>query len=311
MTLSRTALTALLLGTIPGSCIGAPAGRVSATQAPPVAASVAQPVVMPTVIGLFRLDRPAQQGGYALGWVPKGTVRLVIEGADVRFASDGRFGIGFGRDHQATATITAFLADGRTVTDKINVAPRQWRIENLKTLPRYAQPSAEFQARRPGELAQINAARRMVVISDGWRQKFIWPAIGRISGVFGSQRIYAGEPGAPHNGVDVAGGAGAPVYAPANGVVTLAAAGPFTLEGNLLMIDHGGGLNSAFLHLSRIDVKPGDIVRQGQPIGAIGMTGRATGPHLHWGMKWNDERIDPATLAGAMSAASQKEYGQK
>jgi murein DD-endopeptidase MepM/ murein hydrolase activator NlpD len=248
------------------------------------------------------LKQPAQQGSYALGWVPKGTVRLVIEGADVRFATDGRFGIGFGRDHQPTAAITAFLADGRAVTDKINVAPRQWRIENLKTLRRFSQPSAEFQARRPGELAQINAARRMVVDADGWRQRFIWPAKGRISGVFGSQRIYAGEPGAPHNGVDVAGGTGAPVYAPANGVVTLAAASPFTLEGNLLMIDHGGGLNSAFLHLSRIDVKKGDVVRQGQLLGAIGATGRATGPHLHWGMKWNEERIDPQTLAGAMSA---------
>ena len=242
MTLQRTALVALLLGTIPGSCIGAPAANVRASQsAPPLPSARPAEPAPPVALGVFRLNQPAQQGSYALGWVPKGTVRLVIEGADVRFATDGRFGIGFGRDHQPTATITAFLADGRAVTDKINVAPRQWRIENLKTLRRFSQPSAEFQARRPGELAQINAARRMVVDADGWRQRFIWPAKGRISGVFGSQRIYAGEPGAPHNGVDVAGGTGAPVYAPANGVVTLAAASPFTLEGNLLMIDHGGG----------------------------------------------------------------------
>ncbi len=86
----------------------------------------------------------------------------------------------------------------------------------------------------------------------------------------------------------------------ADGVVILAAPAPFTLEGNLLMIDHGMGLNSAFLHLSRIDVKPGERVRQGQPVGAIGATGRATGPHLHWGMKWNDARIDPLLLAGPM-----------
>jgi murein DD-endopeptidase MepM/ murein hydrolase activator NlpD len=286
------------------SCaIAVPASKVAATpSATPLPSVRPAPPAAPVELGVFRLNRPAQQGGYALGWAPKGTVRLVIEGADVRFAADGRFGIGFGRDHQPTATITAFLADGRAVTDKISVAPRQWRIENLKTLRRFSQPSAEFQARRPGELAQINAARRMVVDADGWRQKFIWPAKGRISGVFGSQRIYAGEPGAPHNGVDVAGGTGAPVYAPANGIVTLAAASPFTLEGNLLMIDHGGGLNSAFLHLSRIDVKKGDVVRQGQLLGTIGATGRATGPHLHWGMKWNEERIDPQTLAGPMSA---------
>jgi murein DD-endopeptidase MepM/ murein hydrolase activator NlpD len=146
-------------------------------------------------------------------------------------------------------------------------------------------------------LTQIEAARRVASDSEGWRQSFIWPARGRISGVFGSQRIYAGQPGAPHSGVDVAGRVGTPVVAPADGVVILAAASPFTLEGNLLMIDHGAGLNSAFLHLSRIDVKVGDRVRQGQQIGAIGQTGRATGPHLHWSLKWKDERIDPARVA--------------
>ncbi len=248
----------------------------------------------------LRLDGPAQQGGYVLGWAPPGTVRLTLDGTDVRLAPDGRFALGFGRDQPATATVTAVLADGRTVQQTLQVAPRQWQIENLPTLPRFSQPSAEFLARRAPELQQIEAARKTSSASTGWRQRFIWPARGRISGVFGSQRIYAGEPGVPHNGVDVAGGMGGPVIAPADGVVILAAQSPFTLEGHLLMIDHGMGLNSAFLHLSRIDVKLGDVVRQGQPLGAIGMTGRATGPHLHWGMRWNDARIDPALLAGPM-----------
>lgn len=306
MNLPRTALVALVLGVVPGSCIAGPVASSSAAApaaSKPVAAlTTAAPT--PAAIGPFRLDRPPVQGGYALGWVPQATVRLVIDGRDVRFAADRRFSIGFGRDYQAFVTITAFRADGTSVTDKIAVAPRQWRIENLPTLPRFSQPSAEFQARRPGELAQINAARAIASDTQGWRQKFRWPAFGRVSGVFGSQRVYAGEPGAPHNGVDVAGGTGAPVYAPADGVVILAAASPFTLEGNLLMIDHGMGLNSAFLHLSRIDVKLGDVVHQGDLLGAIGMTGRATGPHLHWGMRWNDERIDPATLVGPMPASA-------
>ena len=85
-------------------------------------------------------------------------------------------------------------------------------------------------------------------------------------------------------------------------MVTLAADHPFTLEGNLLMIDHGHGLSSAFLHLSRIDVKLGQSIRQGQSIGAIGATGRATGPHLHWGLRWNEARIDPLLLTGPMPA---------
>lgn len=248
----------------------------------------------------IRLDAPALQGGYVLGWAPPGTRRLTLDGTDVRVAPDGRFALGFGRDQAPSAMLVAELRDGRTVQQSLAISPRQWQIENLPTLPRFAQPSAEFQARRTVELQQIDAARKIASPSMGWRQRFIWPARGRISGVFGSQRIYAGEAGVPHNGVDVAGGMGGPVVAPADGVVILAAQSPFTLEGNLLMIDHGMGLNSAFLHLSRIDVKLGDIVRQGQPLGAIGMTGRATGPHLHWGMRWNDARIDPALLVGPM-----------
>jgi murein DD-endopeptidase MepM/ murein hydrolase activator NlpD len=153
---------------------------------------------------------------------------------------------------------------------------------------------------RPAELAQIAAARAQLTDAQGWRQRFLWPATGRISGLFGAQRIYRGEPGAYHSGTDIARPTGTPVVAPADGVVILAADRPFTLEGNLLMIDHGGGLNSAFLHLSRIDVKVGEHVRRGQAIGAIGMTGRATGPHLHWSLRWRDARLDPMLMAGAM-----------
>ncbi len=300
MILVRNVLLWLGLATLPGSCIAAPAqAPQKATPAKTQAVAAPAPFVFkPQAFGRFRLDRAPEQGGLARGVVPPGTKRLVADGREIAIGPDGRFLIGFGRDYQESVTIAAFGAE--TVTEKLPVLKRAWKIENLSTLPRYSQPSAEFQARRPGELAQINAARRKASTGEGWRQQFIWPAKGRISGLFGSQRIYAGEPGAPHSGVDVAGGTGTPVVAPADGVVILAAAAPFTLEGNLLMIDHGMGLNSAFLHLSRIDVKAGDVVRQGQPVGTIGMTGRATGPHLHWGMKWLDERIDPQPFAGPM-----------
>lgn len=153
---------------------------------------------------------------------------------------------------------------------------------------------------REPELARINAARGVKAQSDGWRQKFIWPAKGRLSGLFGSQRIYRVEPGAYHSGLDVAGATGTPFVAPADGVVILAADKPFSLEGNLLMIDHGNGLNSAFLHCSAILVREGERVKQGQVIGKIGATGRATGPHLHWGMKWGDARLDPLLFTGPM-----------
>lgn len=128
-----------------------------------------------------------------------------------------------------------------------------------------------------------------------------WPPTGRISTLFGSQRIYRnGEAGSYHSGIDVAKPIGSAVLAPADGVVILAADHPFTLEGNLLIVDHGMGLNSAFMHLSRIDVRVGERVTRGQPIALSGMTGRATGPHLHWGLKWRDAKIDPLLVAGPM-----------
>ena len=138
--------------------------------------------------------------------------------------------------------------------------------------------------------------------SQAGRSSPAWPVKGRISGRFGSQRIYRGEPGSYHSGLDVTTGkSGTPFVAPADGVVILAADHPFSLEGNLLMIDHGMGLNSAFLHCSEILVKEGDRVRQGQVIGRIGMTGRATGPHLHWSIKWRSARLDPILFTGPMN----------
>ncbi|URW77050.1 M23 family metallopeptidase [Sphingomonas donggukensis] len=248
----------------------------------------------------FVLEGAMTQGGVVLGTAPTGTVRLRLDGQDVVVARDGRFLIAFDRDAAPAARLVATRSDGSSVVEALAVSPRAWRIERLDTLPKQPQPDAEFVRLRPPELAQINGARAQDNAVDGWRQRFVWPATGRISGLFGAQRIYKGEPGAYHSGVDVAKPAGAPIVAPADGVVILAADHPFTLEGNLLMLDHGMGLNSAFLHLSRIAVRPGQRVRQGDVIGYVGSTGRATGPHLHWGMKWRGARLDPLLLAGAM-----------
>ena len=119
--------------------------------------------------------------------------------------------------------------------------------------------------------------------------------------VFGSQRVYrGGVRAAYHSGTDIAAGAGATVVSPADGVVTLAPPPRFSLEGNLVIVDHGMGLTSAFLHLSGSNVRPGQRVRQGEPIGRVGATGRATGPHLHWSLVWNGARIDPQAFAGPM-----------
>ncbi len=248
----------------------------------------------------FGFNGEAIQGGVMIGDAPAGTRSLSFEGEPVPIDEDGKFIIAFNRDAGQAANLLATLENGQTVRQFINIAPRKWKIEHVGINRRATTRSAAFLARRGPELEQINAARSVISDSRGWRQAFIWPAKGRISGQFGSQRIYNGDPGSYHSGVDIAAPTGTYYVAPADGVVTLAVSSPFTLEGNLLMIDHGMGLNSAFLHSSEILVKEGQEVKRGDPIGRIGATGSATGPHLHWSMKWNKARIDPILLTGPM-----------
>lgn len=264
---------------------------------------VAQAVQPATAASPIVLTGTREQGGLLLGQVPRGITAVTLDGVPVAIAADGRFAIGFDRDAAPTATLMVTRADGTQVTQAIAVAPRAWRIERLDTLAKNPAPDPVMAQLRPPELAQIAAARAMRTDAAGWRQRFAWPVAGRQSGWFGSQRVYRGEPGSYHSGADVAVPTGTVVRAPADGVVILAADHPFTLEGNLLMLDHGMGVNSAFLHLSRIDVHVGDHVRQGQPIGLSGATGRATGPHLHWSLRWRDAKLDPLLVAGPVPAA--------
>ena len=249
----------------------------------------------------FGFSGEAIQGGVIVGDAPVGTRSLVFDGNPVPMDNDGKFIVAFNRDAGQAATLVATLENGQTVRQFFNIAPRKWKIQRVALNRRKRTASAAYKKRRAPELAQIIAARSVQSDSKGWRQDFVWPVKGRISGMFGHQRIYNGSPGGYHTGIDVAAPTGTFFVAPADGVVTLAAAKPFSLEGNLLMIDHGMGLNSAFLHSSKILVKNGQRVKRGQPIGKIGATGSATGPHLHWSMKWNKARIDPILLTGPMS----------
>lgn len=295
---------ALTLLIVAAGCV--PPAETEARPAPPPSA---QPVPTPSpapprapVRGDFILTGVAEQGAAMVGQAPSDTRLLTLDGAAIPVAADGRFLIAFDRDAGASARLVATLADGREVVRAIAVAAGSWRLEHINAPYRGSAASdADFERRRPAELAQIAAARNMRVASDGWRQKFRWPVTGRLSGFFGSQRVYQGKPGTYHSGTDVAVPAGTPFVAPADGVVVLAASAPFTLEGNLLIVDHGMGLSSAFLHCQRLDVKVGDRVVQGQALGTVGRTGRATGPHMHWGLKWRDARLDPGKLAGPIA----------
>ena len=233
------------------------------------------------------------QGGLLRGQA-RGDVTAVVlrapDGTDTPAAlGDGAFMVGFDRDAPPQAQLVATLRDGGEEIVTLTVAPRAWRIERVDTP--YHPPG--FDARRPAELARILAARALDTGGQGWLQPLRRPIAGPIRGLFGAQRVYRGVPGGYHAGIDIAAPTGAVVRAPAAGRVTLAADPPFTLEGRLLIIDHGGGLSSALLHLSRIDVTEGQEVAAGQPVGAVGATGRATGPHLHWGLTWRGARLDP------------------
>ncbi len=247
----------------------------------------------------FSFDGELTQGGWIRGTAPGGAKKLLLDEEEVAFDDEGRFFAAFDRDAGRTAELVATLADGRTIRSPLAIAPRDWNIERVNVARRAGGASESFMQRRRPELAAIWDARQQRTGAEGWRQDFIWPVTGRISGRFGSQRIYRGEPGSYHSGLDIAGGAGTTYVAPADGIVTLAER-DFSLEGQLLIIDHGQGLNSAFLHSSELLVRNGQAVKQGQPLGRIGASGRATGPHLHWSIKWKNARLDPLLFLGPM-----------
>jgi len=299
-------LAALAVVGAAAACV-APHEQTAAPASAPAPVMVARPVVVPPAVAApvgpttFLYQGELTQGGWIRGQIPAGTISARLGEQPLAFDAEGRFFAAFDRDAGPQTSLAATLADGRRIDGPLVVSLRAWDIEHINGSPTADVPSAEFTARRRPELERIAAARRQETGSQGWRQVFVWPVTGRISGRFGSQRVYRGEPGSYHSGIDIAAGAtGTPYVAPADGVVVLAAEAPFTLEGNLLIIDHGMGLSSAFLHSSVLLVREGETVRQGQTIGRIGMTGRATGPHLHWGLFWRGARLDPLLFTGPM-----------
>ncbi len=250
------------------------------------------------------LSGPASQGALLTGQVPEGATALRFDGQNILIENDGFFVIGFDRDAEPTSKLVAIFPDGRAVEKMISVTPYKWALSYVNAASTGgAKNEADLAARRPSELQQIGVARTTVTNAKGWRQDMVWPirywtiSGGRVSGLFGRQRFYQGKPGSPHGGLDIAAASGTPFVAPADGVVVLAARGaPFTLEGRLLILDHGNGLNSAFLHCSELLVEVGQSVKQGQVIGKVGNTGRTEGAHLHWGLRWKEARVDPLRL---------------
>jgi hypothetical protein len=239
-------------------------------------------------------DLPASvsQGGLVIAHAPPGA-HVTVAGKPVHVGDDGLFVFGAGRDEKGPLVVVV----GGT-RHPIEVTPRDWPIERVEGVPpATVNPPPEIAARIEREQAAVVAARGRDDAREDFAHGFIWPVKGRISGRFGNQRIYNGDPKAPHSGMDIAVPEGTPVKAPADGVITFANPDLY-LTGGTVLLDHGFGLSSNFLHLSRIDVRVGEHVRQGQVIGAAGKTGRATGPHVHWGFNWFGTRLDPLLLPG-------------
>jgi len=243
------------------------------------------------------LPENVSQGGLVIATVPAGT-SATVDGKPVRVGEDGTLVFGAGRDEKGPLTLNLAYSDGRRETVRVAVTPRDWPVERVNGVsPKTVNPPPDIAARIQREQAEVAAARKRDDDREDFAQGFIWPVQGRISGRFGSQRIFNGTPKSPHPGMDIAVPQGTPVKAPADGIVTFAKPDLY-LTGGTVLIDHGFGLSSNFLHLSRLDVKVGQRVHQGDFIGAAGMTGRATGPHVHWGVNWFDVRVDPLLLPG-------------
>jgi murein DD-endopeptidase MepM/ murein hydrolase activator NlpD len=232
------------------------------------------------------------QGAMVVGKVPAGSV---VTYADRRLhvTPYGSVVLGVGREESGPVRVQVQPPGAATQSVDIAVTGRDWPVERIDGVPpATVDPPPAIAARIEREQAQVAAARTRNDPRADFAQPFAWPVQGRISGRFGNQRVYNGIPRAPHSGMDIAARSGTPVLAPAAGVVSFAARDLY-LTGGTVVLDHGHGVSSNFLHLSRIDVAVGERIAQGDSIGAVGATGRATGPHLHWGMNWFDVRIDP------------------
>ncbi len=245
--------------------------------------------------GELVLQGPLKQGGLIQGKTDPGA-RVLFDGKEIRVSKAGIFVFGFGRDFKETATLEVHFKDGTKEVRNLKIARRTYKTERVDGLPpSKVTPSEAFLKRIRRENGEIAKIRQIDTGEDWFLSGWVWPAKGRLSGVFGSQRILNGIPKRPHFGLDIAAPTGTPVYASTDGMIRMAEKDLY-YTGGTIMIDHGFGLVSVYSHLSRLSVKPGTFVRQGEKIGEVGSTGRSTGPHLDWRLNWFKERLDPELL---------------
>jgi murein DD-endopeptidase MepM/ murein hydrolase activator NlpD len=235
------------------------------------------------------------QGALIRGRAAPGS-KVSIDGKRLGLSSSGDFAFGFAYDRTASATLRITTPDGETETKTFEIAKRDYKIQRINGLPEgMVEPPASVLKRIARDNRLIGAARARDTDEDWFAEDFAWPVKGPVTGVFGSQRILNGVPKRPHFGTDIAAGEGVAIRAPAGAVVAMAEKDMY-FTGGTMILDHGRGISTSYLHMSRLDAKVGDRVEKGDTIGAVGHTGRATGPHLCWRLNWFQERLDPALV---------------
>jgi murein DD-endopeptidase MepM/ murein hydrolase activator NlpD len=234
-----------------------------------------------------------EQGSLVVGNAGAG-MSVTVDGKALRVSPEGLFAFGFAYDQTKGVDIVVRSASGLEVVQVADPIVRKYDVQHVNGLPeKYVSPPKEVLERIARENALVAEARKRDTDSVAFADPFDWPAKGIISGTFGSQRIDNGKAMAPHFGVDIAAPKGSPIHAPADGIVSLAEP-DFYLTGGTTLLDHGHGVSTTYIHQDELKVKLGDKVRRGDVIGLVGMKGRATGPHLHWGMNWFQIRLDPS-----------------
>ena len=234
-------------------------------------------------------------GSLIIGKVAPGS-KINFHKKTVRVSPDGTFILGFGRNAKLTQSIEILDPNGFTYMQDIKLKKRTYNITRIDGLPgRKVTPNPKDVKRIKANNAGIARVRQLDTKTQNFLNGFQWPILGRISGVYGSQRVLNGKPRSPHNGVDIAAPKGSTVLATAKGTIALVHQDMF-YSGKTVMIDHGHGLSSIYIHMSEILVKQGQLVTKGEAIGAVGMTGRATGPHLHWGISLFRTHLDPMLI---------------
>ena len=236
------------------------------------------------------------QGGIIIG-KNKLAKKVFLDGKELKISNNGYFIFGFGRNHNKKSSLKIILNKNNNVKfHYFDIKKSKYKIEKIDGLPKkMVTPGPEFYKKIKDDRTLIKNSMKDSYANKIFPLSFIKPSEGRLSGVFGSQRILNGIKKNPHGGMDIAAPIGTPIKATAKGKVILARKGLY-YTGNIVIIDHGFDLKSMYIHMNDIHVREGDIVEQGKVIGTIGMTGRVTGPHLHWNIYLNNIKINPELL---------------